>query len=159
MTTGPHELKLVRTLDAPRALVWKAWTTKEIIEEWWCPKPWRAEFTAFEIHASGAFNSHMRGPEGAEHASEGSILEVVPETRIVFTDMLAAGWRPIENPFLGFTAIVTFEDEGGKTRYTARALHKTPEQAKAHDEMGFTEGWGTAAKQLEAIAKSLAGKN
>lgn len=157
MTSGPHELKLVRTLDAPRALVWKAWTTKEMIEEWWCPKPWRAEFTDFDIRPGGAFYCHMRGPEG-EHQVRASILEVVPETRIVFTDMLAAGWRPIEKPFLGFAAIITLEDDGAGTRYTARALHKTPEQAKQHDEMGFTEGWGTSISQLENFAKALAKK-
>lgn len=149
------ELKIVRTLDAPRALVWRAWSVKENIEQWWCPKPWRAEFLGFDLRPGGAFDCRMRGPDGAEHVVYGSILDVVPEERIVFTDMFAAGWRPAAEPFLGFAAIITMEDDGERTRYCARALHKTPEIAKKHDEMGFRDGWGAAIGQLEAVAKSL----
>lgn len=150
------ELEIDRVLDAPRALVWDAWSVKENIEKWWCPRPWRAEFIAFDLRPGGAFDCHMRGPEGAEHTIYASILEIVPRERIVFTDLLTGGWRPAAEPFLGFTAIITMEDEGERTRYRARALHKTPEEAKKHDEMGFSEGWNTAISQLEAFARGLA---
>jgi uncharacterized protein YndB with AHSA1/START domain len=53
------------------------------------------------------------------------------------------------------TAIVTFADEGGKTRYTARALHWTAEDKKTHEEMGFHQGWGQCADQLAALAKTI----
>jgi uncharacterized protein YndB with AHSA1/START domain len=53
------------------------------------------------------------------------------------------------------TAIITFENEAGKTRYTARVLHWSPEDRKAHEEMGFHEGWGKATDQLAALVEKL----
>jgi uncharacterized protein YndB with AHSA1/START domain len=149
------DLEISRTLKAPRALLWKAWTTKELIEEWWCPKPWKAEFTAFEPRPGGAFNSIFRGPNGEEHIYEGSILEIAPMQRIVFTDLLGGGWRPLAGPFLGFTAIIAMADEGAGVRYTARVRHKCAEDAKKHAEMGFHDGWAAAIAQLEEVAAKL----
>ena len=76
---------------------------------------------------------------------------MVKNEKVVFTDAYTKAWEPSGKPFM--TAIVTFEDEGGKTRYTARALHWTAEDAKTHEEMGFHEGWGLCADQLAALAK------
>lgn len=150
------DLKISRILNVPRALVWKAWTTKEHIEQWWCPKPWKAEFTAFDIRPGGAFNSIFRGPDGEENVYEGSILHVAPMERIVFTGLLAADWRPLPDSFFGFAAIITFEDEGEGCRYSALVRHKSAEDAKTHDEMGFSDGWGAAIAQLEDVARGLA---
>mgnify|MGYP002622027945 CR=1 FL=1 len=94
----------------------------------------------------------MRDPDGNEHANPGVFLEVVPEERLVFTDAFAQGWMP-QKPFLA--CVVTFEDEGGKTRYTARARHWTTEDREAHEKMGFHEGWGQCADQLEEVARKL----
>jgi uncharacterized protein YndB with AHSA1/START domain len=73
--------------------------------------------------------------------------------RIVFTDALEAGYRPGQNPFM--TAILTFEDDGKGTRYTARVLHKSEADRKKHEEMGFHEGWGTCLEQFAEVARSL----
>jgi uncharacterized protein YndB with AHSA1/START domain len=54
-----------------------------------------------------------------------------------------------------FTGILTFEDHGGKTLYTARARHWTAEDREAHDKMGFQTGWGIATDQMAALAKTL----
>jgi uncharacterized protein YndB with AHSA1/START domain len=79
---------------------------------------------------------------------------VVENERLVFTDAYVNAWEPSEKPF--FTAILTFEDAGGgKTKYTARARHWTVADREAHEKMGFHEGWGICATQLEAIASSL----
>ena len=71
----------------------------------------------------------------------------------VFTDAYTEAWKPSAKPFM--TAIVTFADEGGKTRYTARALHWTAEDKKTHEEMGFHQGWGICADQLAALAAKI----
>ena len=69
------------------------------------------------------------------------------------TDAFVGDWQPSEKPF--FTGIVTMADEGGKTRYIARALHWTDEDCEQHKQMGFHEGWGKAADQLEALCKKI----
>jgi uncharacterized protein YndB with AHSA1/START domain len=84
----------------------------------------------------------------------GVFLEVVDKKRLVFTDAFRPGWRPSGRPFMA--AEVVFEDAGdGKTRYIGRAMHWTAEARKEHEEMGFHEGWGKAADQLEALARTL----
>jgi uncharacterized protein YndB with AHSA1/START domain len=81
-------------------------------------------------------------------------LEVVPKTRLVFTDTYAEGWAPAPDPFM--TAILDLSDApGGGTLYTATARHRSPEARQTHEEMGFFGGWGTVADQLEAYARTL----
>jgi len=152
---NPLELVITRTIAVTRAQVWKAWTVKEHIEQWWCPKPWRARFTDFDMRPGGAFDMHMTGPEGEEQFIPASILYIAPEQCIVFTDILRSEWRPVEKPFIGFTAAIAMEDAGAGTKYSARVRHKTPEDAKRHAEMGFNEGWATCIAQLEDYARTL----
>ena len=95
----------------------------------------------------------MRDPEGKDWPNPGVYLDVVENERLVFTDAYVRAWEPSTKPFM--TAIVTFVDEGGKTRYTARVLHWTVEDRKAHEKMGFHAGWGQCADQLAALAAKL----
>lgn len=150
-----RELVLARILDAPRGSVYRCWTDPEILPQWFCPAPWSVSRAELDLRPGGSCSVTMRSPEGEEFPNPGVYLEVVPNEKLVFTDAYTEGWQPSEKPFM--TAVVTFEDAGdGKTRYVARALHWTVEDRKAHEEMGFHEGWGKVAEQLEAVAKSLA---
>jgi len=106
-----------------------------------------------DVRPGGASLVVMRDTEGNEYPNRGVFLEVVENERIVFTDAYVKAWEPSERPFM--TLIATFEDEGGKTRYTARALHWTAEARKAHEEMGFHEGWGQCADQLAEVARKI----
>lgn len=146
------ELTLTRLIDAPREKVFKAWVTPEILTEWWCPKPWRVAECELDPRAGGVLRTLMRGPQGESHDMVGVYLEIVPGQKIVFTDAFKPGWVPAK-PFM--VATVTLEDEGGKTRYTARVLHWSADDRETHEKMGFHEGWGIAAQQLEDIARAL----
>ncbi len=95
----------------------------------------------------------MESPEGEQFPSVGCYLEVVPNERLVFTDALVGGFQPSEKGF--FTGIITLEEVDGKTRYTARALHKNEEDKLSHEKMGFIEGWGTAFDQLLEVVKDI----
>ena len=87
--------------------------------------------------------------------NHGVWLEVVPQERLVFTDACTEGWKPAPDPFM--TAILLLSDAaGGGTTYTAIARHRSTGTCKAHEEMGFFDGWGTVATQLETYAKGLA---
>jgi uncharacterized protein YndB with AHSA1/START domain len=80
-------------------------------------------------------------------------LEIVPQKKLVFTDAYVDAWTPSPKPFM--TAIMTFEQQGNKTKYTAKALHWTQKDLEEHEKMGFHEGWGTAADQLAAVLAKL----
>jgi len=92
--------------------------------------------------------------DGQQMPNNGVYLEVVPNEKLVFTDTYTEGWKPNPEPFM--TAILTFEDIGnGRTRYTAIARHRSKETADNHKQMGFFDGWGTVATQLEDYAQGL----
>lgn len=146
-----RELVLTRILNAPRAKVYEAWTTPEILKQWFVPKPWTTSQAELDVRPGGSNYIVFRDPEGKEYPNRGVYLEVVKNERLVVTDAYVKGWEPSEKPFM--TAILTFEDAGpGKTKYTARVLHWTAEDCATHVKMGFHEGWGQCAKQLEEVA-------
>ncbi len=152
-TSALHELVLSRLLNAPREKVYNCWTQEEHVVKWFAPKPWTTPFAKLDVRPGGSMIVTMRSPEGQDYPANGVYLEVIPNKKLVWTDAYASAWVPSKKPF--FTAILTFEDEGGKTRYTATARHWNVDDKTAHEKMGFHEGWGTCASQLEAVAAGL----
>jgi uncharacterized protein YndB with AHSA1/START domain len=150
--TSDRELVLSRLIDAPRERVYKAWTDPKLIPQWFAPKPWTTPRAEVDVRVGGANLIVMRGPDGTEFPNRGVYLEVVPNERLVFTDAYTKAWEPSEKPFM--TVVLTFEDVGGKTRYTARVRHWTAADRETHEKMGFHQGWGLCTDQLEALVKS-----
>ena len=104
----------------------------------------------------------MTGPDGFDtgHGQPGCVLEVVEREKLSWTSALGPGFHPAEMgegcESFPMTAIITFEDAGdGKTRYRAVALHKNMADRDMHEQMGFQEGWGKCADQLQELAQEL----
>lgn len=157
----PNDLVLERTLAAPRDLVWKAWTSPEHLKRWWAPKPYETPECEIDLRPGGIFYTRMTGPDGFDSRGAGCILEVVTGEKVVWTSALLPGYRPAaavpeDCGGFPFTAVVTLEDAGdGKTRYKAIAMHRNQADRDTHEKMGFHEGWGTCAAQLEQVAAGL----
>jgi uncharacterized protein YndB with AHSA1/START domain len=160
------DLVLERTLNAPRSLVWKAWTDPELLKRWFAPRPYEITEVDLEVRPGGAFRIRMIGPDGFDtgHGTPGCILEVVEGERLSWTSALGPQYRPAELPTEGcesfpMTAIITLSDAGeGRTFYRAVALHANRKDRDSHESMGFQEGWGKCADQLEELARELAGE-
>ena len=148
-----RELVLTRLIDAPREKLFRCWTEPALMKQWFAPLPWTTTHAEMDLRPGGSSLIVMKGPDGNEFPNPGIILEVVKNEKLVFTDAYTRAWEPSTKPFM--TAIITFADEGGKTRYTAHVLHWTAEDRKAHEEMGFHQGWGQCADQLAALAKTI----
>jgi uncharacterized protein YndB with AHSA1/START domain len=148
-----RDLVLTRIINAPREKVFKAWTDVELLKQWFAPLPYTTPHAELDIRVGGANLIVMRGPDGNEFPNRGVYLEIVENERIVVTDAFTKAWEPSEKPFM--TLILTFEDHGGKTKYTALARHWTVADREAHEKMGFHEGWGICADQLEALVSKL----
>ncbi|HSP26120.1 MAG TPA: SRPBCC family protein [Saliniramus sp.] len=133
--------------------VWRCWSEPELLKQWFAPSPWSVPEAALDFRPGGESRIVMRSPEGEQFPSRGVYLEIDPGRRLVFTDAFTAGWQPSEKPF--FTGHLSFEDVPGGTRYIARALHWSEEDRAAHEAMGFLEGWGRCADQLEKLAQTL----
>jgi uncharacterized protein YndB with AHSA1/START domain len=148
-----HELSIERTLDAPVAAVWRAWT--EHLPDWWCPRPWRTELHVLELRPGGRFGTTMHGPDGEAFSGESVILAVVPEQLVVFTNALTADWQPQDAEPLAMVGRFAFAPDGHRTRYRASAAHWSADARDRHAAMGFEQGWGAVATQLEEVAKRL----
>jgi len=148
-----RDLVLTRLIDAPREKLYRCWTEPELLKRFFAPLPYTTPHAELDVRPGGSNRITMRSPDGEDMPLSGVYLDAVPNEKIVFTDAFTEAWKPSEKPF--FVGSLTFEDEGGKTRYTAVARHWTAEDRAAHEAMGFHEGWGQVADQLEALAKTL----
>lgn len=147
-------LVLERVLDAPRENLFRCFVEPALLAQWFAPAPWSITDVDIDPRAGGVSRFTMKGPDGESFPAEGVYLEVIPNEKIVTTDAFTRAWQPSEKPF--FVAEMTFEDAGeGRTRYVATARHWTAQDREQHEQMGFHEGWGQTASQLEALAKTL----
>jgi uncharacterized protein YndB with AHSA1/START domain len=140
---------VTRFIAAKPEKVWDIMVNRQ--EEWWCPKPWRAEFERQDRRPLGACDMTFYGPDGEQSPQNGVYLAYDEGRRFVTTDAVTADFQPT-GPFM--IGIWEIEPEGNGTRYTATARHWSEETAKQHEEMGFTEGWGICAEQLKALCEA-----
>ncbi len=145
------DLVLERIVDVPRELIWAAWTTPELLMQWFTPAPWTTVDCEMGLYPGGIFRTVMRSPEGQDFPNVGCILEVVENEKLAWTGALLPGYRPRtdadEFPFM-MSAVITLEPHGSGTKYTALAIHADQAGRDAHAEMGFHQGWGAALDQL-----------
>ena len=143
------ELSVTRFINAPPEKVWDIMTNR--IEEWWCPKPWRAAFDRLERRVGGTSNCTMYGPDGEVHPHPGFVLAWDEGRRFAFTDAIVGDLMPAGPFMIGIWEIAL---EGVGTRYTATARHWDEAACKRHAEMGFADGWGACADQLVELVEA-----
>jgi uncharacterized protein YndB with AHSA1/START domain len=140
-----RELTITRLFDAPRALVFRAWTDAMQLAQWWGPKGFTNPVCEIDARVGGALRIHMRAPDGAIYPMKGEIRELVAPERLVFTNIAVdeAGNHLLE----GLTT-VTFADEGGKTRLTLHTrANAVVEKAVAYLQ-GMEMGWTMSIDKL-----------
>ena len=143
--TEERELVITRVFDAPRRLVFKAWTEPERLVRWWGPQGFTTPFCEMDVRAGGAFRFGMRSPEGTDHWLRGVIREIVEPERLVYT----WAWEDAEGkPGHETLLTVTFAEHDGKTRLTLRqAVFESVTARDAHQ-----GGW---ASSLHCLAEYL----
>jgi uncharacterized protein YndB with AHSA1/START domain len=151
--TDGRDLILTRIIDAPREKVFRAWTKPSLLKQWFAPAPFTTPTVETDVRPGGTSLIVMKGPDGKEFPNRGVYLEVVKNERLVFTDAFTKAWDPSDKPFM--TVVLTFEDLGGKTQYTARVRHWSVADRETHEKMGFHQGWPMCAEQLAALVLTL----
>ena len=155
------DLLLERTVDVPRELVWRAWTTPQHVKKWFTPAPWTTVDCEIDLRPGGIFRTVMRSPEGQTFPNVGCYLEIVENERLIWTNAVAPGYRPNDSPDgcpgdpFYFTAMISLEPSGNRTKYSALVMHADAASRKRHEDLGFYDGWGAALDQLITLTKTM----
>ncbi|QRG70128.1 SRPBCC family protein [Brevibacillus choshinensis] len=120
---GECEIVITRILDAPRELVFDAWTKEENLSKWWGPRGFTTTFQKFDMKPGGTWQFIMHGPDGVDYPNTNVFVEVAKPERIVIKHTV----------FPHFLATATFEDLDGKTKLTYRTVFE--ENAAAFDKV------------------------
>ncbi len=150
----PADVELVsaRVFDAPRELVFAAWTNPKQVERWWGPKGYVSYNCEIDLRVGGRFSLLMRGPDGTIYPCEGTFREILPPERLVYIgadsdgSACGAGLPP------GATVTVTFAECEGRTTLTIHTLLPSAEAREAAIAAGYTVGWPMT---LERLADAL----
>jgi len=149
-TFAERELTITRVFNAPREVVFKAWTDPKQLAEWWGPKGFTNPVCEVDPKPGGALKIVMRAPDGAEYPMKGVFREIVPPSRLVFTNIAVDkdGNHIIE----GLTT-VTFAEEGGKTKLTLQTRGVAVVDYAAAYLNGMEAGWTQSLEKLEALVR------
>lgn len=153
-----EEIVITRSFEAPRELVFKAWTDSEYLTRWFSPESFTTPSAKCDPRVGGHFLYCMRSPEGKNYWGRGAYREINPPERIVYTDSFAdAEGKPVPPSYYGMSAshpqemlvTVTFDELAGGTKLTLR--HSAPREFEERDEM--QQGWNEMLDKLEQILK------
>jgi uncharacterized protein YndB with AHSA1/START domain len=137
-----------RVFDAPRALVFAAWSDPKHLAQWWGPNGFTTTTHAFDMRPGGVWRFVMHGPDGRDYQNRITYDEIVKPERLVYRHSGADDVEPVQ-----FRVAVTFEDIGGKTRLTMRALFPSAaERDRVVRDYGAAEG---AKQTLARLAQHL----
>jgi uncharacterized protein YndB with AHSA1/START domain len=144
-----EQILITREFDAPKHLVYKAWTTPELVRRWWNAK--RGEVTTCEIdlRVGGTWRYVMVTPDGMEVGFHGEYREIVPNERIVSTEVYEG------MPEGAALNTMTFAEEDGRTTLTILVEHSSKEHRDGHIDSGMEAGMQDAMDLLEEVAVSL----
>jgi uncharacterized protein YndB with AHSA1/START domain len=152
-TDMTRELTLTRVIDAPRDLVWAAWTEPKHMAKWWGPKHFTNPVCELDVRPGGKILIHMRAPDGATHPMPGVFSEVIKPERLVFT-AYAEGLDGTR--YLEAHTVVTFEAQGSRTKITVEARAKGLHPLAAQMLAGMEAGWTQSLERLADLAVTLA---
>ena len=144
-----EQILITRELDAPRHLVYRAWTEPELVKRWWSGHRGEVTLAEIDLRVGGTWRYVMVAHGGVEVAFHGEYREIVPEERIVSTEVYEG------MPDAEAVNTVTFADLDGRTRLEILVQHSSREHRDAHVESGMEAGMQEAMDRLEQVAAAL----
>jgi uncharacterized protein YndB with AHSA1/START domain len=146
-----REIVIERIVNAPRELVWRAWTEADQIAKWWGPNGFTTTIHEMHVRVGGVWRFIMHGPDGTDYPNRIAYREIVKPERLVYDHSDDKG----DDHFL---ATVTFAVMGNRTKVTLRAVFDTAQARAAKVKFGAVEGGQQTLARLEqhlaAISKT-----
>ena len=146
-SAADREIGTTRLFEAPRALVWQAWTDPAHVAQWWGPQGFTNTVHQMDVRPGGVWRLTMHGPDGVDYPNRITFIEVVPPERLVYLHTDDA-----DPPGQQFHMTVTFAERDGKTELSMTALFATAEERnKVAEEHGAVEGMHQTLDRLAAF--------
>jgi uncharacterized protein YndB with AHSA1/START domain len=144
------QILITREFDAPRDLVWKAWTTPELVKQWWSGERGETTLAEIDLRVGGKWRYVMVTGDGFEVGFHGEYREVVPNERMVSTEVFEG------MPDAYSVNTMTLTETDGRTTLEVLVQHQSKEHRDGHINSGMEGGMQEAMDRLERVAQSLA---
>jgi len=148
--TSDREIVHSRLLNAPRELVYEAFTQPQHVAQWWGPNGFTNTIHEMDVRPGGVWRFIMHGPDGTDYSNRVVFQEVQPPERLVYEH-----GSDIDNDPNRFHVTTTFKDQGAKTLITMRLLCQSAEQCERFKKFGAVEGGRQTLARLEEYLPSM----
>ena len=145
------QLKVVREFDASVGQVWKAWTEKELLDQWWAPKPWKAITTSMDFREGGQWFYYMQGPDGSRHYCRVDYKSITPGKFFSGDDAFCDEKGNINTEFPRMHWEVSFSSTPNGTKVEIDVSFDSEADLEKIVEMGFKEGFAAAHTNLDEL--------
>lgn len=153
-----NRVYVTREFDAELSLVWDAFTKKEILDQWWAPKPWMSKTKFMDFKVGGRRFYAMVSPEGQEHWSIQDFISISPTTNFKFVDAFADKDQVINTEFPSSEWELNFSEQTCATTVKITISHKTTASLEQIIQMGFEGGFTMTLNELSMLLQNLKNK-
>jgi len=140
-----------REFKADLEHIWQAWTTADLLDQWWAPKPWKTDTKEMNFKQGGRWLYAMRGPEGEEHWSFSDFTSVSPKDNFQFSDGFCDSEGIINNEMPTSDWSIDFKELESSTIVDVKITYDTLEDLEGFISMGFKEGFTMALENLDEL--------
>ena len=145
------KMKVVREFDAPVSKVWKAWTESKYLDQWWAPKPWKANTQSMDFREGGTWLYYMEGPDGTRHYCRADYETIVPNKSYTGLDAFCDENGKINTDFPRMHWKVVFSKSANGTKVDVEITFDSEADMEKIIEMGFKEGFAAAHTNLDEL--------
>jgi uncharacterized protein YndB with AHSA1/START domain len=146
-----NRIKVEREFDAPVEKVWAAWTKSDLLDQWWAPKPWKANTQSMDFRAGGKWLYYMEGPEGERHYCRVDYENITKPSVFTGYDAFCDEKGNITNELPRMHWRVEFIPQGDQTNTVVTITFDSEADLDKIVEMGFKEGFAAAHKNLDEL--------
>ena len=152
---GDKDLTFIQILDAPREVVFEAFSKAEHITQWWMPAPCIMIQCTIDFRPGGEWNYRVQLPGGNEHSAKAVYKTIIPNKKIEFVDYFVDDEGKVIEDLPSKHVTITFDAAGEQTELVFNAALKTATERQKQVDMGFVTGFSAALNQLVEVIKSI----
>lgn len=145
------KIKVTREFDAPVEKVWRAWTEKELLDQWWAPRPWKAVTQSMDFSNGGTWLYYMEGPDGTRHYCRADYRSIATNKSYNLLDAFCDENGNINTEFPRMNWKVVFNKTDDGTKVDVEITFSSVEDLEKIIEMGFKEGFAAAHNNLDEL--------